>query len=106
MTYKVPSEIVIALSTGRSEFLDMLVSRLDAGESIPDDDVEDLVRFCVDLVRIRIDDSEVMRNLMVLVSQIRTDYKGLQGQLEKTTKGFEDLATLLREFDSAVRRDH
>lgn len=98
--YKVPGEIAAALATGRTQFLDLLIARLDNGEGIPDDDVEEFVRFAVELVRVRVHDGERMRKIHETLTDLREAHKSVLGQWAALETKFAALSKTLIEFET------
>lgn len=54
----VPSEVAIAVWTGRKEFLALLRARLARGEKLPDDQIDGLVTLCEEFVLSHFRDQE------------------------------------------------
>lgn len=79
----VPSEVAIAVWTGRKEFLTLLRGRLERGEKLPEEQIVGLVDLCEEFIVAHYRDLERLNRLGTIIT---------------------DMAGLMRAFDTHSRK--
>ena len=86
-TYQVPSEVFIALTTGRTQFLTHLRRHVEAGTLIPQEQQVEMVRLLGDLIIDRQKNKETIQELENKLKDIELNARGLEGKLNEIRTG-------------------
>lgn len=90
-TYTVPGEVFLALTTGRTEFLDILARRVLCGEGIPLEQQSELFRLMKDLIKDRVEDRKKIQELENKMKDVVLNARGLEHSLDAIREGLKGL---------------
>lgn len=86
----VPSEVVVAISTNRVQFIDMLAQRLKGGGGLPREEQQGMVKLLREMVDER---DKIHQRLQLLERRVNEAYSAAKGQVTAMIKLSEILGS-------------